>query len=157
MMKLEEFTCLIRSAAELGDWFELAAFESSGRFVLILNDELSVTLSPAPDSELLSATFDVGPLPDSDAARHRLVELLLNANARQQSPVVSFGVSPFNESVTLSTLIPVKLDGEHELVASLSKLAALVEAWRPLVASVESSAPAFSIAQEMSATFYIRA
>jgi hypothetical protein len=157
MMKLEEFTGLIRSTAELGDWFELAAFESSGRFVLILNDELSVTLSLAPDSGLLSATFDVGPLPDSDAARHRIVELLLNANARPLGPFVSFGLSLFDESVTLSTLLPARLGGEHELAASLSGLAAFVEAWRPLVTSVESSAPAFSIAQEMSATFYIRA
>jgi hypothetical protein len=156
-MTFEEFSGLIRSTTELGDWFELAAFESSAQFILVLNDELSVSLSLAPDSGSLSATFDVAPLPDGDAARRRIAELLLNANARQQSPVVSFGVSPFNESVTVSTLIPVKLGGEHELVASLTELTAFVEAWRPLLTSVESIAPAFSTGEELQATIYIRA
>lgn len=141
----EEAGQLLTETAHIGNWLELTDFESSGLFILVMSEDMSASLSFNPETELLRATFDVATLPDDNAdARREIMETLLNANVlAHDGDGVTFGLSPHDETVTLSVNLPANRGGERDLAASLSGLAAMVEAWRPLIRSIESrTAPA---------------
>ncbi|MGJ0507804.1 MAG: CesT family type III secretion system chaperone [Methylocystis sp.] len=139
-MTREEAGQLLAATAHVGNWLELTDFESGGLFILVMSEDMSASLSFNPETELLRATFDVATLPDDSAdARREIMETLLNANAfAHDGDGVAFGLSPHDETVTLSANLPAIRGGERDLAGSLSGLAALVEAWRPLIRSIES-------------------
>jgi hypothetical protein len=144
-MTFEEIGQLLAATAEVGDWVELAAFESSGLFILIMSDDMTVSLGFDPETLFLRATFDVATLPSDPETRRERMETLLNANTlNQDRGGVCLGLSPHDDTVTLTATLPAKRGGERELAARLSGLAELVEAWRPLIGAASARKPAVS-------------
>jgi hypothetical protein len=130
---------LLAATAAFADWLSVSEFESSARWIIVMNEELCASLSYDRELQLLCATFDVAPLPEAETQRNRAMEALLNANAfRHESAGVGFGVSPHDDAVTLSALLPARDGCERELATYLSRLGALTESWRGLLASFQN-------------------
>jgi hypothetical protein len=132
----EEIGELLAAAARIGDWVEAADFD--GLYVVVMTEDIGARLSYDPESETLRTTFEVTTLPIGRAAvRAEIIETLLRANTlSHHGDGVFFSLSPEKDAVTLSASLPAKAGGERALEARLRRMATLVEAWRPLIASL---------------------
>jgi hypothetical protein len=140
-MTREEMGRLLKKAAKLGDWLQLVDFEASDLYILAVSDTTNVSLSFDAAEQLLRATFDITALPGNGEARNKAMEVLLNANALHRGGfLVSLGVSPLDDEVTLTATYSPKQGGERDLLAFLSGLVELVDAWRAFIRSIAEGA-----------------
>ncbi|GLI91517.1 CesT family type III secretion system chaperone [Methylocystis echinoides] len=134
----EEIGELLAAAAMLGDWVEATDFAHDGLYAVVMSEDLLATLSFDPESATLRTAVEVTALPHGPAAvRAEIMEVLLHANAlSHHGDGVSFSLSPDDDTVTLLANLPAKVGGERLLESRLRRMATLVEAWRPLIASL---------------------
>jgi hypothetical protein len=134
----EEVGELLVATARIGDWLEVTDFAHDGVYFLVMSENLSATLSFDRESATLRAAFEVMPLPlGHTRARAQIMEVLLNANAlSRHADGVSFCVFPHNDAVALLANLPATPGGERVLENRLRRMAMLVEAWRPLISSI---------------------